>query len=228
MRKWSLFMIVFALLLGGCGIVLTLLLGGCGDGQSLFSIKGESITVPRGGTLLEIKTEIETYEIEWKAQGGLFDKNYGDSVVWIAPQESGTYQVQARMIGELFIDEVSISITVVDKPSLEISFMDLDEEESIAYIYFMNRDEKRRAIEDFAFYMFLWEEEGYQGRRLSYLGQDRFRGTPQKEEMPIPYSAYYTIKEWNLERAHETASILPWVYYIVFEDGTIWNLYARE
>lgn len=217
MRRWILSLLLLALFFGGCG-----------QSQPLFSISGDNRAAPRGGALLNIVTEMDSFEVEWRAQAGAFDKKYGESVVWIAPKESGEYLITARIIGELFIDEASYMITVVDEPSLEIMFKELDTEKSSLYITFMNMDEKRRAIVDFAFYSFLWEDEGYQGRRITYLGQEMYRGSPCPEEMPIPHGSIYKNLEWSIERAKEAESFLPWVYYIAFDDGATWNLYDGE
>lgn len=193
--------------------------------EPLSIITGDSHTVPEGAAFLELETQLDSYEVEWSVSHGRFDREYGSSVVYIAPMNPGTYQVEARITGDLSMDDASFPVTVVEQPSLVIKYYELDTEENIAKISFKNEDGDERTIEDFTFSMFLWDEEG---ERLSYHGQNTYRGRPKEKDLPLPYGEFFDQREWDLGMAKEASSILPWVISIEFEDGEVWDLYDRE
>ncbi len=210
-------------------LVISLSLLGCTrNSKPLSVITGDSHTVPKGAAFLELESQLDSYDVEWSVSHGRFDREHGSSVVYIAPMNPGTYLVEARITGDLSMDDASFTVRVVDEPSLVIKYYQLDTEENIATISFKNEDGKERAIEDFTFSMFLWDEEGHQGERLLYQGQKTYRGRPKKEDLPLPYGDSFDQSEWDLGTVKEARSILPWVISIEFDDGEVWDLYERK
>lgn len=210
-------------------LFLWLLVGACNH-TPFSSITGDMVTVPRGATRLQVISQLGDLQVTWQATGGIFDSNQGDSVIWLAPHTPGTYQVEASITEGFITETVSCSIKVVQEPALTILTKELiRNDKTMAFIAFKNEDQHKREIKDFLFYMFLWDGEGCQGNRILYQGQDRYRGGPnQRDLLPIPWGVVYDEDEWELRFAKETRSILPWVYYIEFTDGEVWNLYEQE
>lgn len=160
-------------------------------------------------------------EIRFSTYGGRIVHRHNDRVIWQAPNEPGSYYVDALVSSRSRSEYDRMPIKVVEFPVsvVEVELLDDGTGGKNARIQVLNLERKR--VTDFRVKLLLTNGSG---ERLAYLDDYHVTREVREADLAPRSQQSYVV---SLQGISGVSNVYAWVYEAAFEDGTVLNLYEQ-
>jgi hypothetical protein len=197
---------------------LVLAVSGCGIKSLTVAISGDTAATPFGAAELKASVTDGDASITWSATGGSFDPGIGDSAVWIAPGDPGTYTISATAVQGSRRSTTTMKVVVKEPPLQVVDWLLKNDAIGGKDAQISSTNVGTKTIVAYRVRLAMWNSFG---ERVSYLLNDTFRGFAERNIEP----GQTNTATWSLYWATGVSRIVAWVYEVAYEDGSTWSLY---
>ncbi|HHT42983.1 MAG TPA: hypothetical protein GX014_06220 [Firmicutes bacterium] len=160
-------------------------------------------------------------EIRFSTYGGRIVHRHNDRVIWQAPNEPGSYYVDALVISPSRSELDRMRIKVVDFVVGVVGAELLDDGAGGKNVRLQVFNTAGKKVTDFRVKLLLTNGDG---ERVAYLGDYQLTREVSEANLAPRDKQSYVL---SLQGISGVANVYAWVYEATFEDGTVLNLYEQ-